>query len=110
MFTEIDRSFATGALVKGGAWGRADDKAGIATYWNGLSRSHRDYLAAGGEGFFLGDGRLDYGLEKIVEAFYSWGFGKGFAVSLGEQRVWNPGYNRDRGPVNILGLRLHAEI
>src|SRR5437016_8164940 len=25
---------------------------------NGLSRSHRDYLAAGGLGFFLGDGRL----------------------------------------------------
>jgi high affinity Mn2+ porin len=110
MFTEIDRSFATGALVKGGRWGRPDDKAGIAAYWNGLSQPHRDYLAAGGEGFFLGDGQLNYGLEKVAEAFYSWGFTKRFSVSLGGQRIWNPGYNRDRGPVNIFGLRLHAEI
>jgi hypothetical protein len=110
MFTEIDRSLAGGALLKGGLWGRADDKAGLAGYLNGLSRAHRAYLAAGGTGFFLGDGRLSYATERIVEAFYSVGLGKRLALSVGYQRIANPGYNRDRGPADILGLRLHAEM
>jgi len=110
MFTEIDRSFSAGALVKGDGWARPGDSIGIAAYLNGLSRSHRDYLAAGGLGFFLGDGRLSYSGERILETFYSLGVAKGTAISLGYQRVTNPGYNRDRGPANFLGLRLHAEI
>lgn len=110
MFTEIDRSLAAGTLVKGGSWGRPGDKAGVAGYVNGLSRSHREYLAAGGSGFFLGDGRLNYTTERILEAFYSMGLGKHVALSVGYQRIGNPGYNRDRGPADVFGLRLHAEI
>jgi hypothetical protein len=110
MFTEIDRSIAGGALAKGALWGRANDKAGLAGYVNGLSKDHRDYLAAGGLGFFLGDGRLNYGTERILETFYSVGFARYFAVSVGYQRIVNPGYNRDRGPADVIGLRLHAEI
>ena len=109
-FTEIDRSVAFGALARGGAWGRAADSAGAAIYLNGLRAPHRDYLAAGGLGFFLGDGRLNYGGERILETFYSLGVTKGVSASLGYQRVANPGYNRDRGPANFIGLRLHAEI
>lgn len=110
MFTEIDRSLAAGALVKGGGWGRPRDSVGIAAYLNGLSRPHRDYLAAGGQGFFLGDGRLSYGIERILETFYSFGLMKGAWLSLGYQRIANPGYNRDRGPADFLGFRLHTEI
>jgi hypothetical protein len=109
-FTEIDRSLAFGALAKGGAWGRGNDSAGMAVYLNGLRAPHRDYLAAGGLGFFLGDGRLNYGSENIVETYYSLGIVKGAWASLGYQRIANPGYNRDRGPANFLGLRFHAEI
>ncbi len=109
-FTEIDRSVAFGVLARGGAWGRANDSAGVAVYLNGLRAPHRDYLAAGGLGFFLGDGRLRYGSENIFETFYSVGVVKGAWASLGYQRIANPGYNRDRGPANFLGLRLHAEI
>jgi len=109
-FTEIDRSLSFGALARGGAWGRANDSAGMAIYLNGLRAPHRDYLAAGGLGFFLGDGRLSYGSEQIFETFYSVGVVKGAWASLGYQRIANPGYNRDRGPANFLGLRLHAEI
>ena len=109
-FTEIDRSVAFGALARGAAWGRAGDSAGAAIYLNGLRTLHRDYLAAGGLGFFLGDGRLSYGGEHIFETFYSLGVAKGAWASLGYQRIANPGYNRDRGPANFLGLRLHAEI
>ena len=109
-FTEIDRSVAFGALAKGGAWGRAGDSAGIAMYLNGLRQPHRDYLAAGGLGFFLGDGRLNYRDERIVESFYSFNVAKAAWFSLGYQRIANPGYNRDRGPANFLGFRVHAEL
>jgi hypothetical protein len=110
MFTEIDRSLSAGAQIKGTSWGRAQDTIGIAGYVNGLSRTHRDYLAAGGLGFFLGDGRLSYATERIFEAYYSFGLLKGVSLSLGYQYVANPGYNTDRGPANFLGLRLHGEI
>lgn len=109
-FTEIDRSIAFGALMKGGAWRRESDSAGVAVYLNGLRAPHRDYLAAGGLGFFLGDGRLNYGSERILETFYSFGLTKGTSLSLGYQRIANPGYNRDRGPADFLTFRLHAEI
>jgi high affinity Mn2+ porin len=110
MFTEIDRSLSAGTLVKGAAWGRAEDSAGVAAYVNGLSRPHRDYLAAGGTAFFLGDGRLNYAPERILETFYSLGVAKGAWLSLGYQYIANPGYNRDRGPANFVGFRVHAEL
>jgi hypothetical protein len=109
MFTEIDRSFSTGALVQGRAWGRERDSAGIALAVNGLSSAHRSYLAAGGQGFFLGDGRLNYGREQIIEVFYSLGVARGVSLSAGLQHIDNPGYNRDRGPVNVFSVRLHAQ-
>ena len=109
-FTEIDRSLAVGVLGKGSSWGRAADSAGFAIYLNGLRAPHRDYLAAGGLGFFLGDGRLNYGAERIAESFYSLGVAKAASLSLGYQRIVNPGYTRDRGPANFLGVRMHVEI
>ena len=110
MFTEIDRSLAAGALIKGLSWGRPQDSVGIASYINGLSAEHRSYLAAGGLGFFLGDGRLNYASERIVEAFYSLNVAKGAAISAGYQRIANPGYNRDRGPAEVYSLRAHWEF
>lgn len=110
MFTEIDRSLAAGVLLKGGLWGRGGDSVGVATYLNGLSPAHRNYLAAGGTAFFLGDGRLNYGAERIVEAFYSLEVTKGTSLSAGYQRISNPGYNRDRGPAGIYAVRAHWEF
>jgi len=110
MFTEIDRSLAAGALIKGGAWGRREDAVGVAAYLNALSRPHRDYLAAGGPGFFLGDGRLNYATERILEVFYSLAVVKKTYLSLGYQRIASPGYNRDRGPVDFFSFRFHAEL
>ena len=110
MFTEIDRSLSAGILLKGAAWRRAEDRLGVAGYLNGLSRAHRSYLAAGGLGFFLGDGRLNYATERIVEVFYSLNVAKGTFLSAGYQRVWNPGYNRDRGPAEFYSVRAHYEF
>ena len=109
-FTEIDRSVSGGILVKGASWNRAEDTVGVAVARNGLSNSHRDYLAAGGLGFFLGDGRLDYRPEQIVETFYRLALTKALALSLDFQRIANPGYNADRGPARVGSLRLHAEF
>ena len=109
-FTEIDRSVALGGSIKGQAWGRDGDEVGVAFLQNGLSPAHREYLAAGGSGFFLGDGRLSYQPERISEVYYSVGLGKLLNVSLDAQHVAHPGYNSDRGPVNFYGVRAHFEF
>ena len=59
-FTEIDATAAVGLLLKGTAGAGRNDEVGLAGVVNGLSDAHRDYLAAGGLGFIIGDGRLNY--------------------------------------------------
>jgi high affinity Mn2+ porin len=82
----------------------------------GLSGPHGDYLAAGGSGFLLGDGRLNYAHEQIFEAYYragwSWTLGPvplRLQLSPDFQYVQNPAFNRDRGPVRFYAVRLHLE-
>ena len=79
---------------------------------NGLSSSHQAFLTAGGIGFFVGDGRINYRTEKIVEGYYSLGLPllRTSALSLGMQYIRNPGYNADRGPVKVVSVRLHTEF
>jgi high affinity Mn2+ porin len=109
-FTEIDRSIATGLQFDGDLWKRKTDKFSIAIVSNGISNYHRDYLSKGGYGFIIGDGQLNYGRETIVEAYYSWNVYKQIFISPDYQFVSNPAYNKARGPVHIVGLRLHAEF
>jgi carbohydrate-selective porin OprB len=109
-FTEIDRSLSGGVLIKGSAWGRMQDSVGLAVARNDLSQAHRDFLAAGGLGFFIGDGRLSYRPETILEAFYNLQLHRRVWLSLDLQRIANPAYNSDRGPVTVWGLRLHSEF
>lgn len=106
-FTEIDQSLSLGTQIMGTSWGRAQDQVGIAIAQNGLSSSHRNYLAAGGLGFFLGEGQLNYRPEQILEAYYRWEALKGVELSAGAQWINNPGYNADRGPVRLWSLRVH---
>ena len=107
-FTEIDRTLSLGARLKGTRWRRPDDEIGLAGVLNGLSGPHRRYLDAGGLGFIIGDGRLRYGLEGILETYYQAKL-KWFLVAFDYQFVSNPAYNRDRGPVSILTARIHWE-
>lgn len=109
-FTEIDRSLSGGALVKGSRWGRTQDTLGVALASNGLSPEHRAYLAAGGFGFFIGDGRIDYRPESIFETFYNVNAAKWAWVSLDWQRIHYPAYNADRGPVDVASVRLHTQF
>ncbi len=106
-FTEIDRSFSVGVLIKGAPWNRASDSFGVALVRNGISGPHRDYLAAGGLGFFIGDGQLRYDTENIFETFYSAGIVKEVWLSADFQRIFNPAYNADRGPVSVVSARFH---
>jgi hypothetical protein len=108
-FAEIERSLTVGVSITGQRWRRSRDTIGIAWAANGLSDAHRAYLAAGGLGFFIGDGRLDYRPEQILEAYYSFAAFRGFWFTLDGQHIINPAYNADRGPVNIVGVRFHVE-
>jgi high affinity Mn2+ porin len=115
-FTEVEQVATLGGQLAGTHWRRPDDRLGLALLSEALSGAHRDYLAAGGAGFLLGDGRLSYGREQILEAYYRlqyvWPQQPGpvrWQVGPDFQYIRNPGYNRDRGPARFWAVRLHLE-
>ena len=109
-YTEVDSTFLEGLGVFGTRWHRKQDRAGIAFVSNGICKDHQTYLADGGLGFLLGDGGLNYGRENILETYYTAHIWRGIYVAPGAQRINNPGYNRDRGPVTVPTFRLHVEF
>jgi high affinity Mn2+ porin len=109
-FTEINKTVSAGLSLAGERWGRPDDKVGIGAVVNALSGEARSYFSAGGLGILIGDGRMNYGREQILEAYYSLKVNARVALSIDYQHVENPAYNRDRGPVSVFGVRLHAEL
>jgi len=104
-FTEIDQTFTAGLSVKGHRWNRSEDIFGIALANNGISNGHRNFLSQGGYGFIIGDGKLNYGHETIIESYYNAKLLKFLWLSFDYQFVKNPAYNKDRGPVHVFGLR-----
>ncbi|MGD0585473.1 MAG: carbohydrate porin [Oryzomonas sp.] len=109
-YTEADRHASLGVQVNGIHWGRKVDCVGIAYGVNGLSTQHKDYLEAGGSGFMLGDGMLNYGFEQVLEAYYRVQLGPYIQISPDFQLIRNPGYNKDRGPAEVYGLRVHVSF
>ncbi|MBZ5660922.1 MAG: carbohydrate porin [Acidobacteriia bacterium] len=109
-YTEVDDTIQFGVGAKGFGSARKSDRAGIAFVSNGISRDHQEYLKLGGAGFLLGDGNLNYAREDILEAYYALHVWRGIFASLNAQYVDHPGYNRDRGPVIVPGVRLHLEF
>jgi high affinity Mn2+ porin len=109
VFTEADRTVSGGLQLAGNTWRRPDDRLGIAALVDGLSEDHKDYLAAGGIGFLLGDGRLRYGTENIIEVYYRFQVPHVSFVEISPaiQHIQNPGYNEDRGPVYVYTIRLN---
>jgi high affinity Mn2+ porin len=110
IFTEIDHSLSFGISLNGNRWKRQNDNIGLAYVVSGLSTPHLNYLKAGGMGFELGDGNLNYGLEQLTEIYYSMELTKYLFVSGTYQFILNPGYNKDRGPVNVFSVRFHIII
>jgi len=109
-YTEIDSTWVEGIGVGGAQWHRKQDRSGVAFVSNGIKKDHQNYLAAGGLGFLLGDGHLNYGRENILEAYYTAHVWRGIYLAPGVQYIVDPGYNRDRGPVVVTSLRAHVEF
>jgi high affinity Mn2+ porin len=110
-FTEIDETASIGLSLKGSSWNRKFDVIGMAAVVNGISAAHQAYLKAGGYGFILGDGNLNYGHEQIMETYYDAQLFHAFWLTIDYQLVLNPGYNKDRaGPVSVFGLKTHIEF
>jgi high affinity Mn2+ porin len=109
-FTDIDASLSLGTSIKGTRWGRPDDVIGLGGAINGLSKDHRDFIAAGGLGVLIGDGRLNYRNERVLEAYYAYALNKQFTLTGDYQLITNPAYNADRGPVHVFSGRLHGEF
>jgi high affinity Mn2+ porin len=109
-FTDVDRTVAAGLALSGKQWGRPDDTFGLAGVVNGITSVHQAFLNAGGLGILVGDGMLPHpGLEHIVEAYYQLPVSY-FKLTLDYQLIVNPAYNTDRGPVSVVGARMHAQF
>lgn len=108
-YTSADRSVSLGALAGGTPWGRPRDLAGAAAGVEWISAAHAEYLALGGIDGFIGDGALRRAQEANVEVFYSVNVLPALWVTGDWQHVWNPAFNADRGPVDVLGVRIHAQ-
>lgn len=108
-FTDVDRTLAAGLSLQGSPWHRAGDTVGIAAVNNAISGVREAYLNAGGLGILVGDGRLPHpGPEQIIESYYSAAVFSFAHLSLDYQWINHPAYNRDRGPVSVIAVRLHA--
>ena len=109
-YTDIDQTVAGGLSLKGKLWGRPDDTFAIAGIVNDISGVHQAYLDSGGLGILVGDGMLpNAGREKIIETYYSFPVFS-WRMTLDYQFIANPAYNRDRGPVSVIGTRLHTQF
>ena len=109
-YTEVDQTVEAGGDFAGKHWGRANDKVGLAFVSNAIKRDHQEYLKLGGLGFLLGDGRLNYAREDILEGYYNLHTWRGIYYALDAQYINHPGYNQDRGPVLVESVRMHVDF
>ena len=110
VYTEVDQTVELGGDLTGKRWGRADDKVGVAFVSNAIKRDHQQYLRLGGLGFLLGDGKLNYAREDILEGYYNMHAWRGLTYALDAQYIAHPGYNQDRGPVLVESVRMHVDF
>ena len=96
--------------MAGSRWRRPNDRFGITGISNAIKRDHQAYLALGGKGFLLGDGRLHYAREDILEAYYTAHNWRGLFTAFDTQLIAHPGYNQDRGPVAVFSVRTHVDF
>jgi high affinity Mn2+ porin len=110
-FSDINRSIAAGISVKGNRWRRPDDTVGVAGVVNDISKDARNYFAAGGLGILIGDGQLPKARpEQILEIYYKASIVAGINATFDYQHIENPAYDADRGPVDVVAMRWHAEF
>ena len=109
-YTEVDQTFAAGADYALKHFNRPNDKLGITYVTNAIKKDHQNYLKLGGKGFLLGDGKLNYAREDILEAYDNVHAWRGVYYALDLQYIAHPGYNQDRGPVLVEAVRMHVDF
>jgi hypothetical protein len=109
-YTEVDQTFEFGGDYSGRAWSRPYDKFGVAFVSNAIKADHQAYLKLGGLGFLLGDGKLNYAREDILEGYYNLHAWRGVYYALDLQFIEHPGYNKDRGPALVESVRMHVDF
>jgi hypothetical protein len=109
-YTEDDQTFEFGGDYSGRRWSRPYDKFGVAFVSNAIKADHQAYLKLGGLGFLLGDGKLNYAREDILESYYNLHAWRGVYYALDLQYINHPGYNKDRGPVLVESVRMHVDF
>ena len=109
-YTEVDQTVEIGGDYSGKGWSRPNDKLGLTFVTNAIKRDHQRYLALGGLGFLLGDGKLNYAREDILEGYYNLHTWRGLYYALDLQYINHPGYNLDRGPVLVESVRMHVDF
>jgi high affinity Mn2+ porin len=108
---EMNRSVSGGVVLEGALWSQPTHRWGTAVAVNGLAGDAIRYFSAGGMGILSGDDPPPtYGREQILESYYAITLPRGLTWTGIFQRIRNPAYNRDGGPVSIFGMRLHAEF
>ena len=110
VYSDVDDSASMGVSLNGELWDRANDTFGMAGVLSAASRIHRQFLEDGGTGILAGDGALNYGLEKAMETYYNFQVWKTLHVTADYQFILDPAFNRARGPVSVLGGRIHWEF
>ncbi len=109
-YTEVDQTIEAGGDYSGRGWSRPYDKVGAAFITNAIGKDHQTYLKLGGQGFLLGDGRLNYAREDILEGYYNYHAWRGVFYAFDLQFVDHPGYNQDRGPALVETVRMHVDF
>ncbi len=117
-YTEVDQTIEFGSdySLANGLFGllasrhRPHDKLGLAFVSNAIKRDHQQYLRLGGLGFLLGDGKLNYAREDILEGYYTTLAWRGLYYALDGQFIEHPGYNQARGPVLVESIRMHIDF
>ncbi|MDQ2834863.1 MAG: carbohydrate porin [Acidobacteriota bacterium] len=109
-YTEVDQTVEFGGDYSGRGWSRPNDKAGVTFVSNAIKADHQEYLRLGGLGFLLGDGKLHYAREDILESYYNLHSWRGIYYALDLQYITHPGYNQDRGPVLVESARMHVDF
>ncbi len=109
-YTSTDQSLSAGSIIGGRRWGRAHDAIGIGYAAGFLSQINIKYLAMGGVDSFIGDGKINYSPEQVLDSYYSFNIWNETWLTADYQHITNPAYNADRGPVDIFSFKAHMEF
>lgn len=109
-YTQADQAFNIGFSKGMSRFKRPNDNFGLAFSANGLSKGHRAYVNAGGNGFMLAGGPINYGYEMAFETYYRLNLFSKTDITFNYQLILNPAYNKDYMRLDAFAVRLQFEF